>query len=442
MSDKLFYLLDELKDNFSRKALTEVISTLDGEAFIEDIFDNQIRARNAFNGQDINFYNELSILFLNDLNESPEMYFIFWEPIIGLLNNQEKSILLQQGLENHYQGDADDYINGMKHLDNGSPEIALFYFKRIDHYIAYYFNGICYLETENNENSIIEFNIFIKNLNETLKIPTLENEIGLTLAKWNTLNDLGYLYNRIEEYQRAKESYKAGLEIFNFEDTYEINNQQNIEDNFDDFNIWVNNYLLALEKTNSINECIKVLKYVLIKRPDNYYFQCKLFFFEQKEKNSNFPSNIPDQLFKKKQPFNIQKFESIKLISKEKALEDLIVEQIKYGFKVFGKSLEVYKSEYIFGRQYYISSVNGILDLLLIDKFADQLYIVELKRNEAGIEVVEQIEKYIDGLSKELNINIKGIICLHKPDTLLADLVKTKENIELYTYEFEFKKIE
>jgi RecB family endonuclease NucS len=67
---------------------------------------------------------------------------------------------------------------------------------------------------------------------------------------------------------------------------------------------------------------------------------------------------------------------------------------------------------------------------------------VELKRNEAGIEVVEQIEKYIDGLSKELNKNIKGIICLHKPDNLLKELVKTKENIELYTYGFEFKKIQ
>jgi hypothetical protein len=41
-----------------------------------------------------------------------------------------------------------------------------------------------------------------------------------------------------------------------------------------------------------------------------------------------------------------------------------------------------------------------------------------------------------------MNRNIKGIICLHQPDNLLSELVKSKENIELYTYGFEFKKID
>ena len=120
----------------------------------------------------------------------------------------------------------------------------------------------------------------------------------------------------------------------------------------------------------------------------------------------------------------------------------MIVEQIKYGFKVFGKQLEIYQDEEIFGRQYYIQSVNGILDLLLIDKSNDILYVVELKRNEAGIEVVEQIENYIRGLSSQLKREVKGIISLHKPDKNLVELIKTKPNIELYTYEFQFKNVE
>lgn len=78
---------------------------------------------------------------------------------------------------------------------------------------------------------------------------------------------------------------------------------------------------------------------------------------------------------------------------------------------------------------------------MLIDKSDNTLYIVELKRNEAGIEVVEQIEKYIIGLSEQLNRKIKGIICLHKSDEKLQNLVNTKSNIELYTYQFEFKQL-
>ena len=81
------------------------------------------------------------------------------------------------------------------------------------------------------------------------------------------------------------------------------------------------------------------------------------------------------------------------------------------------------------------------MDLLLIDKSTDQMYIVELKRNEAGIEVVEQTEKYILGLTKELNREVKGIICLHKPKSELIKLVEDKDNIELYTYNFDFDKI-
>jgi len=126
----------------------------------------------------------------------------------------------------------------------------------------------------------------------------------------------------------------------------------------------------------------------------------------------------------------------------EKILEDMIVEQIKYGFNVFGKKLEIYQDKEIFGRQYYIQNVNGILDLLLIDKSNDTLYVVELKRNEAGIEVVEQIESYIKGLTSQLKREVKGIISLHKPDKNLVELIKTKPNIELYTYEFQFKNVE
>ena len=117
----------------------------------------------------------------------------------------------------------------------------------------------------------------------------------------------------------------------------------------------------------------------------------------------------------------------------------MLVEQIKYGFEVFGKKLEIYQDEEIFGKQYRIPEINGILDLLLIDKQNNQLYVVELKRNETGIEVVSQIENYMFALSKQLDRKLKGIICLHKSNNRLTELVRTKSDIELFTYNFEFK---
>ncbi|HEX5150157.1 MAG TPA: endonuclease NucS domain-containing protein [Parafilimonas sp.] len=441
MSAKIFYLLEELKNNYSEQTLTEIITTFQDEVIVDDLFTDLNRAKNAFNGQNKNLYKQLSILFLQDLNEVPEMYFSLWEGIFDLLNDNEFSLFLDLSLENYNDGDADDYINGMIRLENGSPEIALFYFNRIDHYVASYFIGLCYLNLENHENAILQFEIFLENLELTLKAPNLEDETGLTIAKWNALNHLGYLYNRVEEYKKAKNYYENGLEVFSVEETFFINNENHDDKLLDEFAIWTNNYVLSLEKTGEIQKCITTLKFAISKRPTDYYFIKQLARFEEKLKNKSFADGIINKLFKKKQPFNIQQFEATKSVSKEKSLEDMIVEQIKYGFKVFGKELEIYKDKFIYGRQYHISSVNRRLDLLLIDKLNNQLYLVELKRNEAGVEVVEQIEKYIDGLSKELNQNIKGIICLHKPDSQLTELVKTKENIELYTYGFDFNKL-
>lgn len=441
MTEKLLYLLEELKENYTDEAVSEILHTLQEEVILDDILKEQQRAKIAFNGQNQNFYIELSKLFVSDLNDTPEMYFMCWELIFELLNDFEFQRFLELSLDVYVYGDADDYINGMVKLKDGSPEIALFYFNRIDHYVASYFIGLCYLDLENNENAIIEFEIFLNNLNTTLQNPILENQQGILLAKWNTLNHLGYLYNRVEEYKKAKQSYERGLEIFSLEDTFYINNENHPNNTVDEFTLWTNNYVLSLEKLGEIDKAIEILNFASEKRPTDTYFIRQLAKFNERKNSNSFANDIINKLFKKKQPFNIQQFEATKLISKEKSLEDLIVEQIKYGFNVFGKELEIYKDEFIYGRQYYISSVNGILDLLLIDKINNQLYIVELKRNEAGIEVVEQIEKYIEGLSKEMNRNIKGIICLHKPDNSLTELVNSKENIELYTYGFDFKKL-
>ncbi|MEB3382931.1 endonuclease NucS domain-containing protein [Flavobacterium psychrophilum] len=444
MNAKIYYLLQELKDNYSEKLLNETYDCLKNEVYNFHI--DSEKSKELLNGQSKEFYNKIASDFVNDLQDFPEMFFLSWQSVFEHFSKETMDNFNELSLLIDNNSDATDYLNGISELENGKAEIALFHFNRIDNYVACYFIGLCYAELNNYENAILNFLQFIETFQEFLL--TISNEeinfmedTNYKVTKWNVHNELGFLLNRISEFEKAKLEYKKSLEIVSLEDNYTVNHTVMEYDSVDSFTIFINNYLLSLEKTRDYSECLNVLNFVISKFPNDIFYKKQKTRFEDKIKNSTFADEIINNLFRTKKPFNISQFQETKLISKEKALEDLIVEQIKYGFKVFNKTLEIYQDNNIFGRQYYIQNVNGILDLLLIDKSDNTLYIVELKRNEAGIEVVEQIEKYIIGLSEQLNRKIKGIICLHKSDEKLQNLVNTKSNIELYTYQFEFKQL-
>lgn len=445
MTEKILFLLEELKENYTEQIFKDTLECFKNEISVNDLYKNIERTKIAINGQLETFYSELAKDFVEDLNEFTEMYFFQWEYLIHLFNENTKSYFYKISLEIAENSDATDYINGLLELEKNNFEIALFHFNRIDDYVAKYFIGLCYLENENYENSINQNLLFLKEFEHIInnqKDIDLLNDSDSMIVKWNIYNDLGYAYNRISEFENALSFYEKSLQIYSIEDAFTIRHSIEVDKNRDDFSIFVNNYLLSLEQTNKLTKCIEILDFVISKYPnDLFYRDRKTKLIEKTEKHS-FANEIINSIFKVKKPFNINSFQETKLISKEKILEDMIVEQIKYGFNVFGKTLEIYKDDEIFGRQYYIKSVNGILDLLLIDKANDLLYVVELKRNEAGIEVVEQIENYIEGLTSQLKREVKGIISLHKPDKNLVALIKTKPNIELYTYEFQFKNVE
>ena len=447
MTNKILFLLEELKENFTEQLFIDTIKCFREEMTINDLYVDIEQSKNVLNGQSEKFYNELSFDFVEDLNEFTEMYFLIWEPLLTFFDESTKKQFYNYSLEIANNTDATDYINGLIHLDSDNFEIALYQFNRIDDYVASYFIGLCYFETENFENSIKQNLLFINELDNLI-----ENEKDFQILiedfkifKWNVFNDLGYAYNRISEFENALNFYKKSLEIFSLEEAYQIRHKIKIDLELDDFNIFANNYLYSLEKTGNTDKFSDVLEFLILKYPNNSYYKNKkgkLSEISRNSENHQFANQIINSVFGIKKPFNLSSFQKTKLLSKEKILEDMILEQIKYGYEVFGKKLEVYQDKKIFGRQYYIQSVNGILDLLLIDKTNDVLYVVELKRNEAGIEVVEQIESYIEGLTIELKREVKGIISLHKPDKNLIELIKTKPNIELYTYEFQFKNVE
>lgn len=440
MHNKFLYLLEELKDNFSANALNEVISCFQNELPVEDLYKDVERSKVAINGQSNNFYDSLALDFVEDLNNYPLMYFLAWESVIALFNESTKNYFYHSALELALQSDATDYINGIVELEKDNPDIALFHFNRIDHLEVCYFIGWCYFLIENYENSIKQNLQFLNFLDEILEnmskeLRNIEQHTEVLIMKWNVLKDLAYSYSILYDFKNAYEIYQKAIKVFPIESAYNI-----LKQDTDEFIIFTNNYIITLERLGRYDECLDVLRFLIEKYPDNFNYKDKYSkLLESKEygKQSDFVFN---QLFKPKKPFGLDTFLETKLIAKEKSLEDMIVEQIKYGFKVFDKALEIYQDEEIFGRQYRIPEINGILDLLLIDKQTDQLYVVELKRNESGIEVVDQIENYIKALTKQLNRNIKGIICLHKSNDKLTETVSNKDHIELYTYKFEFTK--
>ncbi|MFC6269299.1 endonuclease NucS domain-containing protein [Frigoriflavimonas asaccharolytica] len=443
MIDKIIYLLEELKVNYNKDLLEKTLTCINEEITVNDLLEEKVKIREAINGQQEEFYNALAFEFVQDLNEFPEMYFMVWEPMLYFFNEYTNDVFFKTALEFAHDSNATSYLNGLLQLEKGNFRIALGYFNSIDHLVACYFTAICYLEEENYHNSIKQNEQLLKYLG-SFTIPgngiNLLNYPGILTLQWNIHNDIGYAYNRINDLENALNCYKRSLDIFDLESNYEINHIHLIDDKVDEFTLFANNYLFSLEKTRDLQKCLNVLDFIISKYPLEFYYRKKRKNLQLQISTKSESEYVFNQIFKPKKPFNIVSFQSTKLISKEKNLEDMIVEQIKFGFKVFNKSLEIYQDENIFGRQYVIPEINGRLDLLLIDKENDQLYIIELKRNECGIEVVEQIEKYIEALSIHLNKKIKGIICLHKTNNELTELVKTNNSIELFTYNFEFTK--
>lgn len=446
MQQKFINLLESLKSNFSQKKLQEVIYYINDGISENDFADMSGDVFGlAINGQHQAFYKALAREFEEDLNNFPEMYFLLWEIIIGVLNDDSRSIFFEATLESAQQTDAADYVNGIMALEKDQPEMALLYFNRIEYYVASNFLGICYLELENYENSIKQNLQFLKNFDQvvdTVNDFDLKENIGILVLRWNVYNDLAYASAILQEFEQALTFFNKSLEILDLEQAFQIDEKTLYSSQLDPFESFVRNYLIVLGQTGHFEKCMEVLEFMKQKCPKEAYYRETWDKLQALSSVPNIADTVFNRLIKPKKPFNLDGFESVKMLSKERLLEDLIIEQIKRGYHVFHRPLEVYQDDKIYGKQYRIPEINGILDLLLIDKTNDQLYVVELKREKAGIEVVDQVEKYRVALSKQLNRVVKGIICLHQSNPQLTELVKVKDHIELFTYGFEFVRSE
>jgi len=129
----------------------------------------------------------------------------------------------------------------------------------------------------------------------------------------------------------------------------------------------------------------------------------------------------------------------------EEILEDLLEIRLRKNKQTFGKQLKIYSpadDPTKYGRQFRTDT--GRMDILTQDMEDNSYVIIELKRGKSDIEVVEQIQNYIDWTINNLakpNQPVKGIICIKEATNRLKALVKTLPDIELFEYEFDFIKI-
>lgn len=130
--------------------------------------------------------------------------------------------------------------------------------------------------------------------------------------------------------------------------------------------------------------------------------------------------------------------------STEKILEDDLTMKIESGMAeaIFGKNLKIYRRKGQYGRQYIIDV--GRLDLLCEDDDGN-LYIIELKKDSGYDDPYVQTRAYIDWFEKNKPAGAKdiyGIICLNGPTDDVIRRVKADNQMSLYNYLVEYRKVE
>ncbi len=77
----------------------------------------------------------------------------------------------------------------------------------------------------------------------------------------------------------------------------------------------------------------------------------------------------------------------------------------------------------------------GTIDILARDK-SDRLVVIEVKRREAGLDAVSQLERYVSELSKRKGQEVRGIICAPRV-TPNAHTMLEKAGLEFFKLDYE-----
>jgi len=389
------------------------------------------------------FYTKYASIISDEITQEPLKWFTTIQGELELFTKENLSTVKNTLSDISKDSYATCLVRVLISLINNDLAQQIFWAQQIEHYISRYYLAEAYRAMGNYANAIKSVNSFLTQLNEDAE-QDLENDFReINNIKFILLQEslfLTYLHVMEKNYNKAIKEFETILKTYSTKFLYEVFGKVEVGSQESEFAMHIHNYSIALDQINEVNLALNKVDTALklagnskLLRSRKKYLTNRLKKMEDKER--------PAPYLKTKRAFNIESFRETQLLSREKILEDMIEEQIKYGYKVFDKKLEVFDSSSIRGRQYILQNNAGILDLLLHDKEANVLYVVELKRNKAGKDVYHQIKRYMEGISLEVDMEVRGIICLHQPQDELVKLVKKESDIELFTYHFDFKKL-
>lgn len=236
------------------------------------------------------------------------------------------------------------------------------------------------------------------------------------------LNNLGYTYYKIKQYNKALECFKRCL------------------DNGWEIKYAANNYvrtLLAMERFKDAKDFVKssptkiykdLLERVNYSENTNRRKSADISLDVQFELDAREALNKNVDLGVKKQQF-----------TSEKILEDEIVLRMERGLPVFGMNLKIYRRNGIYGRQYILSNGKR-LDVLAEDDIGN-LYIIELKKDSGYDDAYQQTLEYLEWFDAnwtEKTKNIYGIICLNDPSEELINKVHKNSRMRVFEYQISY----
>lgn len=121
----------------------------------------------------------------------------------------------------------------------------------------------------------------------------------------------------------------------------------------------------------------------------------------------------------------------------EKQLEDFIVEN--WSNTEFGKKYDLIYEDGTLVSQQYKTDI-GIIDILAKDKNTGSYVVIELKKNQTSDDTVGQIARYMGWIkATKGDIDVRGVIIAGSFDQKLHFARMMLKNIEVFSYEVNFK---
>ncbi|GAL74324.1 hypothetical protein JCM19275_3179 [Nonlabens ulvanivorans] len=390
------------------------------------------------------FLDIIARVIAQDLIDNPIFYVIQHLPFYELMDDAQAGYLNSKVIEIAWQTDAAAIYTALDLLESENYDTALLYLNGLEHNLyAMSLKGLCFIHTDEPENALRHFVQLKNTLDDAIKgleqPEYLTTDANYLLFELDiNLNLLG-LYTQLKYYKKAISIGKSIEEQFSLEVLADVVSNWNNKTDHSDYDFFCVNYAHAIDKLKGPRDAMKFLQDAM---PYGNGSEVLAMANGEYMKRAAAHDDV-DALLKPLKPIkratSVTTFSKTSRFAREKHLEDMMIEHIKYGYEIFNRKLELYEDDHFIGRQYRLKTGRHILDLLLIEKSTDTLYIVELKRNHAGKEVYEQTRTYVDLLRKEKNKTVKGIICLHEFNQELKKLVQQDKDIELFTYNFNFK---